>query len=278
MHASIVIATRNRWDLLNKLLESLAPQLENRTDCEVIVVDDASEFPAPFQGELIVPRCTVLRLETPTGPSHARNRGAAQASGTLLLFLDDDGEVAEGWLDAMLAAEADNTLLLGNVVDFDGGRVQSLPRRSTFLGKSLRCPAAWANTGPSANLGIPRSTFNALGGFDEELPYYFEDSALCIRAARMGCKARFIPDAVFRHRGNERKTGDAIRMQEHNSTFAMLNIYEGDWPRGLAFSLLNALWLLLRMVVNLLRGQSDQAHLLARGWESAYRRYLNNRL
>ena len=278
MRASIIVATRNRWALLRSLLESLAPMVNERPDFEIIVVDDASQIDPPFQDGDSLPPFTMVRVETPTGPSHARNRGAALASGAVLLFLDDDGDVAAGWLDAMLAAESDNTILLGNVVDYHGGRVQSLPRRATFLGKSLRCPAPWANTGPSANLGIPRSNFEALGGFDEALPYYFEDSDLCIRAARSGCKATFVADAVFRHRGNERKTGEAIRMQEHNSTFAMLRIYEGDWPRSLAFTLLNATWLAIRVLGNLLRGRSDHANLLVRGWATAYRRYLHNRL
>jgi len=195
-----------------------------------------------------------------------------------LLFLDADGEVAEGWLAAMLAADDDQTVLLGNVVDFWGGRVQSVPRRSTFLGKSLRCRPEQANTGPSCNLGMPKALFDALGGFDEELPYYFEDSDLCIRAKRAGAKFRFVADGVFRHHGSEVKRGEAIRLQEAHSAYAMLKGYEGDWVRLAAFTVLNGAWVKLRVLSWCLRGRWRDAGLLARGWVEGNVRYFGARL
>ncbi len=158
-------------------------------------------------------------------------------------------------------------------MDFEGGRVQSLPRRATFLGKSVLCPPDRANSGPSCNLGIPRACFEAVGGFDEDIPYYFEDSDFCIRARRAGFPFKYLPGARFRHKGGERKQGEAIRRQEHNSTFAMLKAYRGAPLKWLAFAALNSGWLFVRLIAWSARGRLRDALLLAQGGLTAYARF-----
>ncbi len=59
-----------------------------------------------------------------------------------------------------------------------------------------------------AKMGMPKALFDVLGGFDEELPYYFEDSDLCLALAAV---------TVY----HLCKTGDF-------STF----IGVGPWPQG----------------------------------------------
>jgi GT2 family glycosyltransferase len=271
--ATVIIPTRNRREDVLEVLASLADDGANAPPFEVIVVDDAS---TDGTAEAVSQAFPWVRCETlghSVGPAHARNHAAAIAGGSLLLFLDSDGVVARGWGKAMLDAAAPDTVLLGCAVDFEGGRVQSLPRRATFLGKSLKCTPERANTGPSCNLGVPQAAFHAVGGFDEELPYYFEDSDLCIRLRRAGYRFRYVPDAVFRHKGTERKRGDAIRMQERNSTYAMLKTYRREPIAWMAFSVLNGLWLAVRMLLWSLRGRFADCARLLRGWGMAYARF-----
>ncbi len=276
--ASIIIPSRDRRAQLCALLDSLARELDGRGDVEVIVVDDASCDGTAAAVREAYPWVRLEVVEKAQGPSAARNLAAGVARGRLLLFLDADGEVAEGWLAAMLAVDDGEAVLLGNVVDCLGGRVQSVPRCSTFLGKSLRCRPELANTGPSCNLGMPKALFEALGGFDEELPYYFEDSDLCIRAKWAGAKFRFVAEAVFRHHGSEVKRGEAIRLQEAHSVYAMLKGYEGHWVRLAAFTVLNGAWLKLRVLTWCLRGRWRNAGLLLRGWVEGNVRYFGARL
>lgn len=277
--ASVIIAVRNRRDDLLECLHALARQPLEEMSTEVIVVDDASDdgtAAALAEFSRTVHPVRVISLEQPAGPSAARNEGARHASGGVFLFLDSDGVVTPGWLEAMLSRDDGNTVLLGCAVDYVGGAVQGLPRRATFLGKSLRCKAHRATTGPSCNLGVPRKCFETLGGFDEDIPYYFEDSDLCIRARKAGAHFAYIPAAVFRHKGSPRKKGDAIRMQEHNSTFAMLKAYRGQ-PLMLAlFSVANAAWMLARLCLWTVQGRRQEAALLWRGWWSANQRFRRN--
>ena len=278
MNVSIVIPTRNRLDWLCALLISIEQAGGAAHPVETIVADDCStDATIPMVPDRF-PWVRIVSTPRHSGPSVARNFGARHARGTLLLFLDADGEVDKRWLDAMADADDGKTILLGNVVDYRSGRVQSVPRRATFLGKSLRCKPERANTGPSCNLGIPRAVFERLGGFDEELTYYFEDSDFCIRANSAGYRFRFMPGARYRHHGNERKKGDAIRLQERHSTYAMLKHYEDSASRIVAFTVLNAGWMLVRFAWWALRGQRDDARRLARGWWEGNMRFLGPRI
>ena len=88
MKLSIIIPTCDRPQFLNRAVTSALNNGGN--DCEVIIVDDGLEKSAPsltFDGDIKV-------ITTPgrTGASAARNLGANHATGSHLLFLDDDIE------------------------------------------------------------------------------------------------------------------------------------------------------------------------------------------
>jgi len=89
---SIVIATRNRPQKLERLLKCI--QQQDFTDYECIVVDDAS--PAAVQSEYAAvwhgldSRFILHRREYPGGPAQGRNTGIRAAKGTFIAFCDDD--------------------------------------------------------------------------------------------------------------------------------------------------------------------------------------------
>src|SRR6476619_2378317 len=84
---SVVIPSFNRVALLRTTLNSVFAQ--RFSDFEVIVVDDGStdqtmEYLRPLKDQV-----TAIR-QANQGPGAARNRGARQATGTYLAFLDSD--------------------------------------------------------------------------------------------------------------------------------------------------------------------------------------------
>src|SRR5262249_19792946 len=84
---SIIVPTYNCPHLgacLDALRASAYPQ------CEIIVVDDASD--EPLAANLSGVR--YLRLDTRSGPAAARNAGARVAPGAVLVFVDSDVVVA----------------------------------------------------------------------------------------------------------------------------------------------------------------------------------------
>jgi GT2 family glycosyltransferase len=270
---SILICTYNRRDALAECLASLPWDAVAAQRAEVIVVDDGSSDGTSTLVAEQFPAARLLINAPNRGLAFSRNRAGNAAQGRLLIYLDDDTAVQPGWLDALVAHDNGQRLLGGRILDWTGDREQGGPARFTFLGKRLPCAPERANVGTGANLATPAACFAAIGGFDEDLPYYFEDSDYCIRAHRAGFGFAYVPEAVVRHRGSERKSGHAIYMQERNSTYAMLKMYRGDVPRLLAFTLGNGAWLVARLVLWSLRFRLRDGSRLFRGWCAAYAQF-----
>jgi glycosyltransferase involved in cell wall biosynthesis len=100
MNVSVIIPTRNRCELLSTTLRSVLRQRD--VEFEVFVVDEGStdETPAMLRS-LDDPRVRVIRHDVPLGVSTARNRGAFEARGDWLAFVDDD----DIWAPEKLAAQ-----------------------------------------------------------------------------------------------------------------------------------------------------------------------------
>jgi GT2 family glycosyltransferase len=270
---SVIVATRDRRDDVAECLAPLTPELLGRLGAEVIVVDDAS---TDGTAEMLASRFSWVRTvvnRVNVGPGPARNAAAAKARGQLLVFIDSDAVPCDGWLETLAAADDGEAVLIGRVLDYRTGAVQYGPRRATFLGKSLRCRPGRVNTGGAGNMAVPKRLFDGAGGFDPEIPNCFEDSWLCIRLGRAGARFRYVAEAMVRHKGDTGKHGDEIRMQEHNSTYAMLKFYSNAPVKRTLFNVCNALWMGLRWTAWNCTGRGGDAGLLWEGWATAYRRF-----
>jgi predicted nucleotidyltransferase len=100
LSVSVVIAARNRAEMLRRALESLLRQ--ERLPDEVVVVDNAStdttaDVALSFRDRLNLK----LVREDQVGIPHARNAGLRHAAGDILAFIDDDCEAEPGWLAEM---------------------------------------------------------------------------------------------------------------------------------------------------------------------------------
>lgn len=84
---SVIIPTYNRKELLFLTLKSVYDQTFN--DFEVIVVDDGSVDGTIEELRVSFPSVTILQQQR-QGPGNARNKGAANANGRYLAFLDSD--------------------------------------------------------------------------------------------------------------------------------------------------------------------------------------------
>lgn len=92
---SVVVSTYERNDVLRECLESLTRSTLPRERFEVLVVDDCSPTPAApvaqeFRGRLTL---RYIRRTENGGPGEARNTGIREATGEVVLLLDDDDVV-----------------------------------------------------------------------------------------------------------------------------------------------------------------------------------------
>lgn len=91
---SVIICTSNRNTLALNAVASVLSQTFPSDKYEVIVVNNSK---TPFKSECFTDSITVVN-EPIRGLSRARNKGAAEAKGEYLLFIDDDAEAGDNLL------------------------------------------------------------------------------------------------------------------------------------------------------------------------------------
>jgi len=100
---SAVIPTRNRPTLVCRAVRTALAQ--SLSDIEIIVVVDGQDPPTMSALEAIAdPRLRIVQLPQSTGAPEARNRGALEAKGEWVAFLDDDDEWLPEKLEKQLRA------------------------------------------------------------------------------------------------------------------------------------------------------------------------------
>lgn len=100
---TIVVPVFNRAKLIGRCLGSCLSGAQ--TNVEIVVVDDAStDGSVDAICAIDDPRIRLVRQRENAGVCAARNRGAGEARGAWIAFLDSDDELAPGAVDILLAA------------------------------------------------------------------------------------------------------------------------------------------------------------------------------
>ena len=165
---SIVIPTYGRRDVVCEMVRSLS-ELSYEGDFNVVVVVDGSrDGSAAALADLECPFPLSVIEQPNQGAAHARNRGAAAATGEILLFLDDDMVCAPNLLEqhARLYREGADAIT-GEITPHhalpDGLRANDLPK---FAPSDGNAPASAFDIF-TGQLSVKRQVFEELGGFDE---------------------------------------------------------------------------------------------------------------
>lgn len=199
MSVSIIIPTFNGASRIANCLDALAQQTVGR-DAEILVVDDGS---ADGTAQVVV-RYPGVRLiqQSNAGPATARNRGALEAQGTIILFTDDDCVPMPDWLAAMTAPFQDP-----NVVGVKGvyrTRQTSLAARFVqieYEDKYHRMASLHQiDFIDTYSAGFRRNRFLEMNGYDTSFPVACaEDVELSYRMSARGWTMKFVPSAIVYH-------------------------------------------------------------------------------
>jgi cellulose synthase/poly-beta-1,6-N-acetylglucosamine synthase-like glycosyltransferase len=192
--------------------------------------------------------------------------------GDVLLFCDADDEVAPGWLGAMGRALQTHEFV---ACRFDTTKLNPpwLQSRGTLQrdGLSRLWYPPYRLYAGGSSLGIRRSLHEAVGGFDETMPY-LEDAEYCLRVQEYTRKElQFVPEAVVHIR--YRATLWAMWVQAY--CWGQYNEYlyrRHRHPDGKDRARWRAYWMewlwLLRHLSVFLRYKEGRVHLFWRtGWQ-----------
>jgi glycosyltransferase involved in cell wall biosynthesis len=197
---SVVVATRDRADMLRRLLASLSGQAIEPARFEVIVVDDGSRDGTADllrrEAERGGLSLRSIARERPGGRAAARNLGWRAARAPVVAFTDDDCVAAPRWLVAGLESARANpgAIVQGRTSPDPEGMKSFNPFSHTV---SNPRPTPWFET---CNVAYPRELLERVGGFEEAAFHKEgEDADLAWRAIASGAGHVFAPDALVHH-------------------------------------------------------------------------------
>jgi GT2 family glycosyltransferase len=205
MNASIIIPTLNRQEILLDTLRSIS---KLKGDFEVLVVDQSDMAAQENFLKEIDERIRVIRVKEKSLPN-ARNIGAEEADGDILIYLDDDVVIQnENFADAHVRNFENR--LVGAVA----GRVrqpgEATPQKPIggirtpllIVGGSFNYAKKQVVTGViGCNFSIRRELVASLGGFDKGFvgSANLEESDMAIRVVGAGYEIVFEPEAYVDH-------------------------------------------------------------------------------
>jgi len=196
---SVVVPARNASATLARCLEAVVAQ--SSADIEVTVVDDCSSDDT----RAIAARYPVRLIALPEhqGVAAARNRGAEQARGEIIFFLDADVVLAPGGMERVLATMA-NPQTGAVIGSYDSApddqsivsRFKNLAHHHFHQHSNREATTFWGACG-----AIRRELCLAAGGFDEKrykLPS-IEDIELGFRLIARGVRIVLDPELQVKH-------------------------------------------------------------------------------
>lgn len=224
---SVIIATRNRRDVLLTTLAEVRAAIGPPETCEIIVVDNRSRdgtADAVRKSELDV---TLIKAPGNLG-SCAKALGVDQAGGRYVLFLDDDSYPRPGSVERMIEhLEADHFLgAVGFQVHLPDGSGECSALPNVFVG---------------CGVGFRLEMLRDIGSLDPTLFMQAEEYDLAFRMVSAGWRVQCFPDCHVEHlkTGGARKSARTVYYDTRNNLIVLarylppphFQIYRQDWKQ-----------------------------------------------
>jgi GT2 family glycosyltransferase len=186
----VVLTTGGRPEVLDLALDSLRAQ--QGVELDTVVVFNGAQLPPGVRG---------IGLPKDDGIPAARNAGAAEASGELLFFLDDDASLRDEDALARVVARFEQDPQLGalqlGVAPRGGGAYSRdwVPRlRVGDRTRPSDVAALWEGA-----VAVRRSVFDDVGGWPAEFRFVHEGVDLAWRILDAGYRVHYAGDIVALH-------------------------------------------------------------------------------
>jgi GT2 family glycosyltransferase/cyclopropane fatty-acyl-phospholipid synthase-like methyltransferase len=223
IQTTVIIPAHNHVGLTLKCLNAVRAK-SGPGSWEIVVVDAGSTDSTSKKVKEFDGQVRVVRLEEANGFSTVANAGAAAAQATdYLVFLNNDTQPCDGWLEALEAylAGRPRVAVVGSKLLYPNGTIQHagvaigvdgtprhiysrFPADHPAVNRSRRFQAV---TGASCL--VRRSVFEAVGGFDPIFRNGYEDVDLCLRIGRAGHGVHYCHGSVVVHLESASRGQDA---------------------------------------------------------------------
>lgn len=150
-----------------------------------------------------------IRKTNTNHPSLMRNIGAREAQGEFLVFLDDDTVIPSGWLKTCyrLLSGNPNNIICGPNNDNSSNFGHSIANaiQSLYISEGSRTHEVKQQREVDhhnvalSNCALNRKIFERIGGFNDEVDYYLDDTEFFYIAHKLGYKLIQYPELTVQH-------------------------------------------------------------------------------
>ncbi len=289
----VVVVTRDTREMTLRCLRSAVAEGGRSLDLRCFVVDNGSSDGSVEAFAAEAGPIEVIANDHNAAYGRACNQGAERGGADHLLILNSDITVRPGSIARLvdfLEGSPGHVACGGRVVDPGTDRVQvghavrAFPRLSSQVAQMLGLERTWPSNPlsrralgfgldyertqdvdqpPGSCLAIRRADFDAVGGFDEEFFYWYEDVDLCRRLSDRG-RIAYVHDAPFEHVGSATFAawGNPQRVRSwYGGVFRYFDKHRPPFERG-AIRALAGLLAAIRALAWLPRDRAQSAALL----------------
>ncbi len=216
---SVIIPAYNAAHTIEKCLSALVNQSLPKEDYEVILVDDGSTDDTPD----IVNKFPVQYFWQPNqGPATARNRGAQEAKGDIILFTDADCVPQNNWIEEMVRPfNVPEIMAVKGAYKTDQKSLTARFAQIEFEERfEMLKSHKYIDMVDTYSAGYRKSIFLSLGGFDPSFPVANnEDTELSYKMSEASHRMVFNPNAIVYHLNHP----DSVK------GYARLKFWRGYW-------------------------------------------------
>jgi glycosyltransferase involved in cell wall biosynthesis len=213
---SIIITTRNRHDDLLSCLKSISQSIYQNLNYEIIVVDDASTDNTDKIkiNQYSLKNLKIIRNCKQEMMVRSRNKGAAEATGEFLLFIDDDNIIESDMIKKLIKfadANPDYAVIGPKMCYYPSGRPYLCYQKFNFFtGRTTAYKKTTHETVIDSD-GIPnvflvrKNYMDKFGYFDEDIVQTYTEPDYAFSALQRGYKCGIVQDALTYHKILETK-------------------------------------------------------------------------
>lgn len=208
---SIIIATKNRLDLLRQTVQSVLSNTYE--EYELIVVNDASVDGTEEYLKTLPDGVRVVNMPDSKGCGAAKNAGAAIANGKFLYFSDNDVYFDDGWLEKLIYTYHEHKNYGLRILGGDYHPHHGEAERREVFGQVVR----YSDQQPGFSMLMTKEHFNLVGPFThgEVGKYGIEDTDICLKTTNAGFKVGSVVPHVIYHCGITNSDGEKTAGYEH---------------------------------------------------------------
>jgi GT2 family glycosyltransferase len=204
MTISVIIITYKRLRELKETIQSLQEEAEAWD--ELILIDNHSEDGTKAYGEELMAENAKIKFYSLTenlGVAGGRNYGVKQASGDVIVFLDDDAVFAQKGYFSVIREKMEKDPAIGalafRVINFYTGQMRT--EEMPFTDKKLDMGVErLTSTFIGAGHAIRREVFENCGFYPEDYFYGVEELDLSFRIIDQGYRILYFPSVRVLHK------------------------------------------------------------------------------